>query len=367
MKTLDKHIIRHIVVPSAMTFAVVSFLAVASRIREHYDDMPAEILTMWDMARLFAYFAPVLAVYILPITLLVGVIWAMGQMAQQDELTAIKAGGISMKRLSMPIVIAGGIVTLLCFWIQNYVQPWGITRAYAFIYMEAHKRMTLDNFSPGEMHDFRGMRIYFEDKDPEDFRLIGVDIFLPEGDDVSMYHADSAKLLYEEGQYTLLLEGVDLIRGFENNTGIMTSASNSIPLPPPPTARSTSDSRYAMSIAELYREAGVLRADYGENPTQRTKHQLINIQQELAERLSLPFTAVSIAIICAPLSLRARRKGRTAGFANGVVVLLVYFVLVNILEPQSLNTLPEVVFRAWVPNIVLICSGLALLYRADRI
>ena len=140
----------------------------------------------------------------------------------------------------------------------------------------------------------------------------------------------------------------------------------SFPIPNPPTTRTTSVSQYSMTLPELFTNEKSMREDFKVNPKQKTKNDLMGIQEEISLRLSMPFASMSIALIAAPLALRSRRKGKTDGFAYGVLVLGVYFVLLNLIEPQSLNPLHQVILRAWIPNSVLLLAGLFLMFRVDR-
>ncbi|PCJ59077.1 MAG: hypothetical protein COA73_09345 [Candidatus Hydrogenedentota bacterium] len=364
LKKLDLYILKQIAFPSCMALAVISFLAIATRIRGHFDDMPIDLLSMGDITRLCIYFLPPLAVRILPITYLIGVIWAMGQLTQSDELTAMKASGVSVKRMCAPIIAVGALLSMSCFWLQNYVQPWGITQAYSLIYMELPQRMTLDSLPTGEMHHYEDWRIYFRDKDTDERRLMDIDIIKPETDGNTLIHAESAQINQYDERFELSLEQGYTV--MEN--GIYThfdSMTLSIPAPSP--KRTTSNTRYALSIPALMRQADKFRIEHEATEEEYAGNRLIKVQREIAERFSIPFAPIVMALAAAPLSARTRKKGHAVGFIHGALILLSYYVLISVVEVSSLESLGTVVLLGWIPNAVMLAVGAVMFYRSDSI
>jgi lipopolysaccharide export system permease protein len=363
LKKLDYYILKQIAVPFMMSMVIVSFIAVARRIREYYVDMPLEILSVADIVRLCAYFLPPLAAFIFPVAYLIGIVWAMGQMGQSCELTAMKASGVSVKRISAPVIVVGAILSLCSYGLQNYAQPWGVTQVYALIYEELPQRLTLDRLPTGEMNEYQGWRVYFRDKGEGGGTLIDIDLIKPESDGSMFIHADSARLNRGGEQYELALE-----RGYTVlDNGIYSRFDTlALSIPKPVPEKAVTVSRYAMSISELWHLARDLREEFRATGEEYPKNRLIKVQREIAERFSAPFAALVIAMAAAPVSARTRRKGHTAGFLHGAIILVVYYVGVNLVETRSLD-LTTVLLLGWLPNAVMLGAGIVLFYRSDSI
>jgi len=91
------------------------------------------------------------------------------------------------------------------------------------------------------------------------------------------------------------------------------------------------------------------------------------MRQEISERFSLPILSFAVSFLAAPLAVRSRHGGRSYSFAIGFLILLVYFPLSILFEPQSLRGLDTVILRGMVPNLVLLAAGCVALWRVDRI
>lgn len=364
MRRLDRYILLHIAIPSILALVVIGFLSVANEIRERLSEMPTELVTFGDILRMTFFFLPSLVSYVVPITFLLGILMTFGRLAQQGEVVAMRAAGISLKRVVAPVVMMGAVLSVLCFFIQDRIQPWAIERAFALIYSELPQRATLDVLPAGIMHEYGGWRVYFGQKDPDSLTLYDVDLLRPEpGGGASVFHADSARLVRMGGTYELVL-----------TKGILISPKNmrldfdeqrlTIPAP---SGRKARGQRRSQSLAELVASGRALEEEYRSSRSQKAKQSLRKHRQEVAERLSLPFAALAVTLAAAPLGVRSRRAGRSYSFAIGFIIMLVYYVLFVLMEPQSLHPQWDIILRAWTPNLVLLAAGAWLLWRVDRV
>ena len=73
---------------------------------------------------------------------------AYGRMAQQGEITAMQASGISLKRLTRSVLLTGMVLSIVSFALQEWLQPWGVNRAYELMYRE----LPLRQLSISDLH-----------------------------------------------------------------------------------------------------------------------------------------------------------------------------------------------------------------------
>jgi lipopolysaccharide export system permease protein len=84
----------------------------------HEADVPASVMTQF-----FLYQVPELLALLLPMAVLLGTILTLGLMARRNEITAIKASGVSLFRISLPILLVGLLMTLATALINETVIP----------------------------------------------------------------------------------------------------------------------------------------------------------------------------------------------------------------------------------------------------
>jgi lipopolysaccharide export LptBFGC system permease protein LptF len=349
--------------PAILAFVLISFLAISNEIVSRLNELPGEFLRIADILWLSVYFLPSLIPVILPITFFVGILMAFGRMGQLGEIIAIKASGISLKRLALPVILTGLVLSGFCFWVQNTLQPWGINRAFYIMYTQLPKRATLDMLDAGEMHDYEGTRIHFESKDQENGVLYDIDVIVPDEEGSVFYHAQEARFVRKDNGYAL-----ELINGFTWEEALVSrSPVTSLDFPPPSSMKKGSMDRLQRNIGQLIKLDGELESNYKQDPSANNGKELLKVRRELGERFSFPFTAIAIAMAGAPIGARARRSGRSFTFATGFSIILLYYVLIIVVEPSSLVSISEAILRAWIPNFVLIGLGLLLMVNVDRV
>jgi lipopolysaccharide export system permease protein len=366
MRLLSRYIAREIAVPALLALIVVGFLSVAMELRERDEYLALDFLTLGDIARLAVYFLPTLVVYIIPMAYMLGILLAFGSFSQHNELTAMKAAGIPMRRFVLPVIVGGGLLGAASFLVQDQMQPWALNQANRILFQELPRRMTLDALQPGVMHPYGDWRVYFRDRDPETGTLYGIDIVMPGDDGVYLYHAPEARFAVEEGGPVLHIPEGHVIPPPAGDRFARVRFSGTLDLPAlegfamPRRLRS-------YDLAGLFRVEEDAEARHAALTTDRTGSDLRSVRLEIAERMSYPLASLAVAFVAAPLGARAQRRGRSYSFAVGAGVFLCYYLMMVVFVPRSLGGLWETVARALAPNLVLIAVGLGLLRGVDRV
>ncbi|MCX5758328.1 MAG: LptF/LptG family permease [Candidatus Hydrogenedentes bacterium] len=368
MSLINRYISRQIAVPALLALTAIAVVGVASEIHERSEILPIMVLTVGDVSRLTVFFLPMLVSYLVPITYMLGILLAFGKLAQNSEIVAMKAAGIPLKRIILPVILVGVALSGFCFIVQDRIQPWAVGRVSDLLYSELPLRLTLDVLPTGVMQDYAGWRIYIGKRDRRTHTFEKIIILKPEeGGRASAYYADSAQFLKEEGKSILVMSNVHLIPPGESGyvprlkTDSMRLVLPAI-LPKKPPATS-----HDQSLGQLWANERDLRADVEQNPTELRKEDLQGLRREIADRLSMPFACFAVTLAAAPLGARARRSGRSYAFAVGTVLILVYYVLQMGGVPKGLVSLEMGILRGWLPNFALIGIGIAALWRVDRV
>ncbi len=346
-----------------VALVVVSFLGVASGIRGRASEMPLDLIEFGDISRLALFLLPSLIYYVVPITFLLGIMMTFGRLAEQGEITAMKAAGIPLKRVIAPVIVGGTLLSVACFLVQDRVQPWAMTKFFDIIGSELPKRMTMDALPAGVMHEVGGWRVYFGSKDSETLTLNDIVLIQEDEEGVTTtYHADSARYVKDEKGHRIVLgKG-----GFVSESGRGEFARITKPVEPPGTKK-VRGARRMLSLAGLVESERELTAAYEETGTKSAKDALEKERREIGERIGFPLAAFAVAFVAAPLGVRARRSGRSYTFAMGFGIILAYYVLMVLTESSSLKSVSTNIVNASIPNMVLFVAGLYLIWRVDRI
>ena len=123
MKKLDRLILRSFLGPLVLTFAISVFVLLMQFLWKYIDDMVGKGLEFGVIAELLLYASATFVPMALPIAVLFASIMTMGNFGEKYELVAMKAGGISVRRVMMPMALVVLLLTGLAFVFDNDVMP----------------------------------------------------------------------------------------------------------------------------------------------------------------------------------------------------------------------------------------------------
>lgn len=347
--------------------ALIGFVGAANELRERFEALPLAYVGLWDVAHLVLLFLPTLISLIVPVTYMLGILLAFGGLAQHGEIIAMRAAGIPLQRVALPVIVVGGLLSVFSFVLQEQVGPWATARAYDLIYREMPLRITFDTLPAGVMHEYGGWRVYIGRKDPATHTIYNLQILVPDREGrFAAYTAESARLVDDAGTTRIEIPSGYWTPPEEQGYLPQGRLTNFVLTVPETTPRDNPARRRLLYLNELFDEERRLVAALETARSETNRHELRKIREEISSRLSLPFACLAVSFVAAPLGVRARRGGRSYSFAMGSGIFVTYFLLKFLMESRSLNPLAEVIFRGQIPNIVLCLAGLWFLWRVDR-
>ena len=368
MGLINRYVLRQIIGPSVLAVTVITVIGVANEIQERVKNLPLGQMTAGDVSRLSLYLLPALIPYVVPITYMMGILLAFGRLAQNNEIVAMKAAGVPVKRIVIPVIIVGALLSGACFVIQDRIQPWAVTKLFQLMETELPLRATLDVLPTGVMHEFDDWRIYVGRREPETGVLKDIVILKPEDDgQTAVYYAASARLLKENGRMILEMTKGHLIPPSKGGqVSRFTFDTTRLPIPSISPPKRTA-SRRQLNVEQLYAKERETKAQYASTHSEPVKYELFWLRREIAERFSMPFACLAVTLAAAPLGARAKRSGRSYTFGIGLFVIVFYYVLYVLAAPKDLYPLSVILLRSWIPNLALFTAGIVFLWRVDRV
>ena len=371
MKLINRYILRQIWIPALAALVVISIIfiggAIQSEVRMLLRDVPMAPITLWDITRISVYSSPMLVGYILPVTFLMGIMLTFGKMARGSEITAMKAAGIPMRRMVLPVLWTGVALSLLCFLVQDGAQPWAYRQLHKLLKSDLPLRATLEVFPKGVMQDYGKWRVYIGDRSA-DGKLHDL-VILEELDEgkAQAFYADEAWLESSGGQTQLVMRHGRMVGAEQGGMLPHTTFGTLRKSVPKPPIRSTNIGRQALSLRQLLAAERAATATLAATSNEVVKSELYKMRTDMAHRLALPLMCAAVAFLAAPIGARASRSGRSYTFASGFAIIVAYYVIRALAQPKWLPGLAESVLLAQTPNLVLILLGAVLLWRVDRV
>lgn len=123
MRILDKHIIKEFLLSFLMCVTIFLFLFIIIDCFSHLDDFIKNKTQGILILKYYLLIIPSIFMQISPIACLIAIIYTMGKLNYNNELIAMRSGGLSIYKIVFPIFILGIILSLFSFFISEKLIP----------------------------------------------------------------------------------------------------------------------------------------------------------------------------------------------------------------------------------------------------
>lgn len=190
-----------------MTFFICLFIVLMQFLWRYIEDLVGKGLETSVILELFFYAALTLIPLALPLAILLASLMTFGNLGERFELTAMKAGGVSLLKAMRPLIILMAFIAVGAFFFQNNVLPVAQTKMWTLLYSMRQKSPEVE-IPEGVFYDqIPGVNLYIDKKDRETGTLHGMTIYdVTRGfDNARIILADSGRLSVTEDKTHLLL------------------------------------------------------------------------------------------------------------------------------------------------------------------
>jgi lipopolysaccharide export system permease protein len=313
----------------------------------------------YNILLFFIYKIPEIANQITPLAVLMATLLTLGMLSRQSEIIAMRSCGISMTRITAPLLITAFIISIGTFIIAEFVMPVSFSR------MQYIQNVLIEKKSPNAF--FKQQNIWYKEEntllqarifDPSALALKGVTIWHMEAGmrPIERIEADTA-VFSDSGWH---LKNV-VIRGMSGGDLKATTKIMELPVP------------LKLKVADLKvleKEAGSMGLfALGRycNKLRKGGYDDTRYRAQLHSRVSLPFATLVMAFLGIPFALRS---GRTSGIAVGIGISLgigfCYFAINAVLLSLGQAGILPPFISAWAANFIFAGIGVWLAMTVNR-
>ncbi len=378
---LDRYIARAWVGHFVLILLAFLSIFVLADFMDLFDDIQHNHVKGKVVFHYYLFFLFQIVFLVAPVAVLVSTLVTLGILARRNEITAMKAGGISLYRVAGPVIGMGFIVSLLLYGMQEYVLP--ETNKAALMdrnVIKGRPPQSSDQFdrrwilaSDGRFYNYdtlverRGPRIPGRPDAPRpiEFTLYGFSIYDidPATWDLrERVHASRVAWNPSDGTY-------ELERGWRRATD----------------ERSTFHPFAVQTVRAVGREPGgeIERPSYFKREDRPSdtmgfwelRDHIISLETrgfdvaklkvQLQRKLAFPMVGVIMTLLGIPFSFVVARRGALYGIGVSIVIGIVYWACLGIFEAFGNNALIPAALAAWAPNLLFGSAGLYLLLTLD--
>ncbi len=355
MKLLHRQIFKELLKLFGLTVSCLLGLILIGRMLQLRSLFLSQNIGFFNILQLFFFLTPFFLLLITPISTMLSVFLTFLRMSTDNELTALKANGVSLYRMLPAPIIFCTLCTLFTFFISTWGLAWGMdmfkTKLYQFA--RSHSRFALQ---PGVFNkEFPGITFYAHQVNNEtgemkfvfvrdqSIRGTSVVVVAPEARIVSSPKTAEVRILFNKGKifrqngeelnvlsfgnYSVKLDLGKLLGGFNF------------------TEQKAKDMTF-VRLSEIRRDPSLA--------PQQTPQYLRKVDTEYFKRLTLPLGCIILGMFAIPIAYVFRGLKQQYGLLLSMGLFLVYYSMFSIGVSMGEAGAIKPVFGLWAPNALYI-------------
>ena len=402
MAIFYRYVLKEMVGPTLLGFTFYTSIILMRQLFDLAGLIIKRSLSAAVVGKLLTFILPNIVVLTLPMSLLFGILIAVGRLSSDSEIVAMRALGISTRTIYRPVFLFSFLMAVLNFYLINSVMPES-NRQFVALQAELTTSAAENVVKPRVFHTgYANLMIYVDDVDSATGQWKGVfvaDSRTDESTDPSTPAEMSANLTAPQDQEDLAAlsqQGVGqrIIVAKQGNlaligkskeiwmnlTGAEThvwdprridrydltgNATQRIRLPSVGgafDAGTLGRSLREMDLRQLLEQQRKYASAAGEN--NRVARNMARV--EIHKKFAIPFACIAFGVIGLPLGITNRRGGKSSGFTLSIGIIVFYYLMLINGEHLATNGKIPAALGIWGANAILLVVGIFLMTRANR-
>ncbi len=359
---INRYIFQEMIPPFVINMVFFTFLFLMTRILEITDMIVNFGVNLWTVLKILGFTMPFFLQFIIPMSVMMAVLLTFLKMSSDNEIIALKAGGVSLYRLLPPVCMFALVGVLLTGATAIYGLPIGRMAIKTLLYELAVNNSEI-GLKPRTFNDaFNGVMLYVNKIDPATRTL--QDVFIEDQrseDVVSTVVSPQGRLFSQPDTGVFQLR---LYNGSINQVDIKNRSAHTVHF-------ETYDIRLDVQKAVGIQSGGPknqeemsipeLRAYLDQSQVHDDRYYLTLM--EFHKKFSLPFSCLFLALLAVPLGVQSRHARRSFGIGLGLIFFLLYYLMLSAGWVFGETGAYPPVIGMWVPNLVMGGIGLFLIVR----
>lgn len=363
-RILDEYIVREFLGLFFLVLTSFVLLMLVFTFFELVGDILRNHIGLGTVGAYLVNLTPSMIYQISPLAVLISVLVTFGVLNRNSEIVAMKATGISLYRLVIPVVFITALLSISLFLFDQFYLPQANRRQEAL-------RSTIKGRPPqtflhpeqkwmfGQSHPGESGRIYyyqFFDSDKNEFANLSIFEFDPATFSLTR-RIFASRVFWDDSKDAWIFQnGWERDMQEANLTHFETFESTKFPEmhEEPSYFKKESLQSQEMNFGQLQDYIRDLR---------QSGFDTMRLQVALWHKLAYPLVAIVMSIIAIPFAISMGRRGSLTGVAVAIAVALTYWVLDGLFGAMgTVNYLPAGV-AAWFPDLLFGLAGGYLLLR----
>ena len=357
---LNRYLFLEMLPPFFINLAFFSFIFLMKQILDITDMIVNHKVGVVPVFLLLVYTMPYFLQYIIPMSTMMAVLMALLRMSSDNEIMALKAGGVSIYRLLTPVLIFSLSGTLITGYMTIFGVPSGAERFKTLLFDVATTNLNISLKERTFNDNFKQIMLYVNKIDPKSGELHNV--LIEDGRTAGGNNTVVARRGRLFGEPKEMVYYLRLFDGTISQMDMRDRSSHTINF-------ETYDIR--LDLKDVFSTPGIVNQAPDEMtlPTLRAylkrvrsdKAQYLSALLKYYKKFSIPVACLAMGLLAMPLGIQTRNSKKAFGIGLGLLFFLLYYILLSVGTAfGETGNYPPVV-GMWMPNVILGGVGIYLL------
>jgi lipopolysaccharide export system permease protein len=370
LSRLSRYILREHAAPFLFSLALIVFLFVLNFAFQILGKILGKGLSTMVILEFFFYNIAWILAMAVPMAALIATLMTFGRLAGDHEITALKAGGVSLTVLVRPVILVAILLTMALSAYNNWVLP-------DFNYKSSLLRRSIFRKSPTLqmeeslfLFNVPNMVLHSRSINHESRRMYGVTLFDERERGVhTTILADSADLNFNE---QALAFQMDLHAGQihrrewanEDSYSLIHFQESHLNIPAKNMALRRQESKYRGDHEQTTAQMLSRIRSWEKRDPERNARKIRSYWVEIHKKFSIPVAVIIFVLIGAPLGVKSGSGGMGMAGSLSVLFFLGYWIFLVGGEDLADRGFLSPGIAMWAPNLILGILGIWLLRSA---
>ncbi|HEX9137441.1 MAG TPA: LptF/LptG family permease [Nitrospirota bacterium] len=312
----------------------------------------------------FVFLTPQIVYTLAPLAVLVATLVNFGLLTKTNQITAMKASGLSLYRLSLSLLFSAALISVGMFVLQDFVLPGSNQRQDTYRNVikgrppqtflrpnqnwivgagNAHLQIYNYNYYDPDRQVFAGLSVF--EINPRAFEMTRR-IFARQ----TYRDAYSNRWIYDDGWVRdFAADALDPYKTFSVTTF----------------AEMTEKPEYFVKVVKLSEQMNARELWHYIGSLQQSGFDVVRLMVQYYRKFSYPAMAFIMVLIAIPFSFSTGRRGALYGVGLSIVIGIVYWAVAGLFEAMGAFNKLNPMIAVWSPNLLFGLGGLYLLLTID--
>lgn len=363
-KTTYFYILKEILPIFLIGLMIFTFILLMDKILKLIELIVSRGVNISQILMLLLFISPSFLIFTIPMAVLLAILLAFGRLSSDSEITALKASGISLYQLFLPVIIFSISAYLLTTFLVFYGLPWGNRGFKATLYLIAQSKADIEIKERVFNDTFDGLVVYVDKVPIQGKRMEGILIYDERDREklITIFAREGFLVSNPESQEVIL----KLVNGDIHRTEHRDNVYQKVKF-------DTYDLKLELSkvfttIGKKLKDKEMSLDEIKEKMEEMRKkgEDITPLEVQIQKRYAFPFACIIFGLIGVPLGIQPRRSGRSYGFIFSILIILAYYISLTASEVLAVRHTIPAFLAGWSPNLLFGGLGIYLLIKTAK-